>query len=416
MNRDPAAPARTGLLVLTLINLFNYLDRFVVPPLLESIKRSELAPSDAQLGLLYSAFIVVYMLTAPIFGPLGDRGSRPRLLALGVAIWSLATALGGLARSIGALLVARATVGVGEAAYGTIAPSLLADYFPARLRGRVFAVFFAAIPIGSALGYVVGGFVDQQFGWRRAFFVAGGPGLLLALAALKLVDPPRGSQDEPPDPGRPGAVPTGRMPGLSAYGTLWRNRPYRLTVCGYAAYTFALGGIAVWMPTFLLRVRGLPQGAATSRFGAIVVATGFLGTFAGGWVGDYLLRYTRQSYLWVSGLATLAAAPLFYTALVAPAPAVFWSATVAAEVLMFASTGPINSVIVNVVAPGMRATAVAASILAIHLLGDVPSPALVGALSDARCLGQAVLILPLAALVAGAIWTYGALTPAAPPA
>src|SRR5439155_13178 len=215
--------------------------------------------------------------------------------------WSVATALAGFARSYASLFAARAAVGIGEAAYGTISPALLADYFPRERRGRVFAIFFAAIPIGSALGYVVGGLVDHYFGWRPAFFVAGVPGIVLAVLALRLYEPPRGAQDS--------------------------------------------GGPAP------------------------------------------------------PGVATLAAAPLTLAALAAPAPPVYWTAMVAAELLLFASTGPINSTIVNVVSPHMRATAVAVSIFTIHVLGDVPSPSLVGAISDARSRGEAMLIIPVAVLV-----------------
>ncbi|MGH9366466.1 MAG: MFS transporter, partial [Thermoanaerobaculia bacterium] len=193
--------ARLGLVVLTLLNLFNYLDRFVISALVESLKRSELALSDTQLGSLASAFLLVYMLASPPFGVLGDRGPRPRLLALGVGIWSLATALGGFARSFAGLFAARAAVGVGEAAYGSIAPALLSDYFPARLRGRVFAIFFAAIPVGSAAGYILGGLADQRFGWRAAFWIAGLPGLLLALLCLALPEVGRGrGQESRPHP------------------------------------------------------------------------------------------------------------------------------------------------------------------------------------------------------------------------
>src|SRR5436190_7034700 len=187
--------ARAGLLVLTLINLFNYLDRWIVAALAESMKHSELQLSDTELGSLMTGFIVVYMLAAPVFGSLGDTRSRTRLIGLGVALWSVATALAGFARSYASLFAARAAVGIGEAAYGTISPALLADYFPRERRGRVFAIFFAAIPIGSALGYVVGGLVDHYFGWRPAFFVAGVPGILLAALALRLHEPARGGQD-----------------------------------------------------------------------------------------------------------------------------------------------------------------------------------------------------------------------------
>ena len=392
--------ARVGLIVLTFINLFNYLDRWIVAALAESMKHSELHLSDTQLGALMTGFLIVYMLAAPLFGRLGDTRSRNRLLAVGVAIWSVATALAGLAGSYVGLFAARATVGIGEAAYGTISPALLADYFPRRQRGRVFAVFFAAIPVGSALGYIVGGLVDHYFGWRQAFFVAGVPGLVLAALAWRLYDPPRGSQDtmEAARPEHPRGV----------YRTLVRNRPYRLTVLGYAAYTFAIGALAFWTPTFLERVRGIPKAHATVQFGAIVVVTGFVGTYLGGWLGDRLLTVSRQAYLWLSGTVTLLAAPLTLVALAAPQPSIYWSAIIAAELCLFASTGPINSAIVNDVSPHIRATAVALSIFTIHVLGDVPSPSVVGLISDARSLGDAVLIIPVAVLLSGVIWTYAA--------
>src|SRR5207245_1172220 len=282
--------ARAALAVLTLINLFNYLDRWIVAALAESMKHSELQLSDTQLGWLMTGFIVVYMLAAPLFGS------------------------------------------------------------------------------------------------RQAFFVAGIPGLALAALALRLYDPPRGAQD----PDAPAAARSHTM-GLgtaarAAYALLLRNRPYVLTVLGYAAYTFAIGALAFWTPSFLERARGIPKAQATVQFGAIVVVTGFIGTYAGGWIGDYFLRVSRQAYLWVSGVVTLLAVPLTLVALAAQQAAVYWPAIVAAELCLFASTGPINSAIVNVVSPHMRATAVALSIFTIHLLGDVPSPSLVGALSDARSL------------------------------
>src|ERR1044071_2328822 len=182
--------------VLTLINFLNYVDRWIIAALPEWIRKSELHLNDTQLGLIGSGFIIVYMVTSPLFGTLGDRRSRPPLIALGVMIWSIATTLAGFARGFASLFVARSTVGVGEAAYGTIAPALLADSFPIERRGRVLSVFFAAIPIGSAAGYILGGLVDQHYGWRAAFWIAGAPGLLLALLVLVVKDPPRGLHDE----------------------------------------------------------------------------------------------------------------------------------------------------------------------------------------------------------------------------
>jgi MFS transporter, Spinster family, sphingosine-1-phosphate transporter len=408
-----------GLAVLSFINLFSYLDRYVVSALIESLKHSELGLSDANLGSLMSGFLVVYTLTAPVFGALGDRRSRPRLIAFGVACWSFATALSGFAGSYLALLAARASVGVGEAAYVTIAPSLLSDYYPARQRARVMAIFFCAIPVGSALGYVVGGLVDKHYGWRAAFFVAGVPGLLLAALCLLLRDPPRGVQDA----GGAAAASHSRDSAAvvqkdtwATFGRLLQNRPYVLTILGYAAYTFAVGGLAFWMPAFLERVRGVPRSEATVNFGTIVVITGFIGTFVGGWLGDYCVKYSRQAYLWLSALATLVAAPCVWMALTTPSRTLYAVWMVAAQLLLFLSTGPINAAIVNLVVATERATAIALGVFAIHLLGDVLSPFIIGAISDASSLARAVQIVPIAVLIGGCVWIWAALAQARLPA
>src|SRR5450631_4352725 len=231
-NKTWLLSAGWGLAVLSFINLFNYLDRYLVSALVESLRHSELALSDAQLGSLMSGFLAMYMLAAPVFGVLGDRRARPRLIAFGVGCWSLATACSGFAGSYLGLLAARASVGIGEAAYGTIAPSLLADYFPARSRGRVMAIFFCAIPVGSALGYVVGGLMDAHFGWRSAFFVAGTPGLVLAALCFLLPDPPRGSQDVADGGAIKKNSATGQVSTRATYRRLLVNRPYVLAVLG----------------------------------------------------------------------------------------------------------------------------------------------------------------------------------------
>jgi predicted MFS family arabinose efflux permease len=264
-----------------------------------------------------------------------------------------------------------------------------------------------AIPVGSALGYILGGLVSQHIGWRAAFFVAGAPGLVLAAAVLWLPDPPRGTQDAPARLAGAAAAPGSQSP-LAVYLNLLRRAPYMLLVLGYAAYTFALGGLAFWMPAFLQRVHGIPKVQATTGFGAIVVVTGFVGTFLGGWLGDYGLKYSRQAYLWFSGAATLLAVPFVVLSLTASAPAVFYPALVCAQLLLFMSTGPINAAIVNMVSPFERASAVALSMFAIHLLGDVPSPVLIGRLSDASSLGQAVLVVPVAVAIGGLMWLVAA--------
>jgi MFS transporter, Spinster family, sphingosine-1-phosphate transporter len=396
--------ASLALAILSFINLFNYLDRYIVSALLESLKHSELALSDGELGSLMSGFLLVFTLVAPVFGTLGDRRSRPHLIALGVGCWSVATALSGLAGSFATLFAARALVGIGEAAYVTIAPSLLADYFPRRQRGRVMAIFFCAIPVGAALGYVVGGLIDVHFGWRMAFFVAGIPGVALAVLCFALRDPPRGSQDRESQADSREAKSSPR----ATYRQLLHNKPYRLTILGYAAYTFAMGGLAYWMPAFLERVRGIERSQATVSFGAIVVVTGLIGTFAGGWLGDYCAKYSKQAYLWIAAIATLIAAPFAWFALTAASSTLYMVCMVTAQLLMFLSTGPINASIVNLVLPIQRASANALGVFTIHLLGDAVSPYLIGAVSDASSLSQAVKIVPVAILIAAGIWAWGA--------
>ena len=409
------APTRRAALwalgVLTALNQLNYRDRYVVAPLNDALKR-DMGLTDTQLGFLIPVFILVYMLAAPAFGAWGDRRSRTRAIALGILVWSLATVVSGLAHGYSHLLAARAVVGVGEAALVAISPALLADLFPPAGRARVYAVFNMAIPVGAALGYVVGGLVGEHFGWRAAFFVAGAPGIALAFASLWLPDPPRGIQE----PGGAAAAAGAGEGVLQTYLSLVRRGHFMLVVLGYAAYTFALGGLAYWMPTFLERVRGLSQSQASTEFGLIVLATGIVGTVAGGWLADFGLRYSRQAYLWFSGAVTVLAAPVAWLALTGSSQALYVPAIVAAELLLFMSTGPINAAIVNIVSPLERASAAALTMVAIHILGDVPSPVLIGwasdrlqpALGPAGGLGRAVLVVPVAVLLGGLIWLAAA--------
>jgi len=259
---------------------------------------------------------------------------------------------------------------------------------------------------------VLGGLIGHHYGWRAAFFLCGAPGMLLAAVTLALPDPPRGQQDapvtasarEPPSTAATG----GASAALNVYLSLLRRAPYVLLVLGYAAYTFGLGGLSFWMPTFLQQVRGISADEATTGFGAIVIVTGFLGTLAGGWLGDYCLRRSRQGYLWFSAVITLAAAPVAVVALVSPVPSIYYPAIIVAELLLFMSTGPINAAITNIVSPLERASAMALSIFTIHLLGDVPSPPLIGHLAGAGSLGRAVLIVPVALAIGGVIWLLAA--------
>ena len=197
---------------------------------------------------------------------------------------------------------------------------------------------------------------------------------------------------------------------LGVYRHLLRNGAYVLTVLGYAAYTFALGAVAYWMPAFLERERGVAPSAATVQFGLIIVITGFIGTSIGGWLGDAINARWKNGYLWVCAISVLLAAPAALAAFTLQDRTAYTIAIVIAQLLLFVSTGPVNSAIVGYVDPGERASAVALSIFAIHLLGDVPSPLLIGVVSHASSLSRAFLIIPVAIAVGGILWLYAALT------
>ncbi|MEA3275701.1 MAG: MFS transporter [Pseudomonadota bacterium] len=280
--------ARFALVVLTGVALLNYLDRYMVASLVNQLTTPApggLGLSGEQAGWLASGFVIVYLLSSPLFGSLADRRSRPRLIAAGVAIWAIATAAGALAGGFAVLLVARSLVGVGEAAYGTAAPALLSDAFPKSQRGRVFSIFYAAIPVGAALGFALGGLIEQRYGWRAAFFTAGAPGLALAALVWFLKDPPRRTdRDRRRDNPRSPEAAVQKSSSVGAYFRLFKNPAFTFSALGYAAYTFAIGALAFWMPDFLEKARGMSVREATAGFGASFALTGLLGTLAGaGW-------------------------------------------------------------------------------------------------------------------------------------
>ncbi len=396
----PAQPgAIFALLVLTLMNLLNYVDRWV-PSAVKGLLKQDLGLTDAQTSLPLSAFIVVYMVASPLFGAMAEKGNRRVLIALGVASWSLATAAAALAQGFASLLVARALVGVGEAAYATLAPAILADFFPPERRNRVFTLFYVATPVGSALGFVLGGLLGEHFGWRAAFLAVGLPGLLVAALALLMKDPPRGAFDDAP----PKPVSWGE-----ALRSLAKNRVYVTTVAGYTLVTFATGGIADWFAEFLARVRGMPLSQADLAIGASAVVGGLLGTMGGGAAADALAKHTRQPYLALSGLAMLPAVVLTVASLyVFEAPSAIVVGVIAAQIFLWAYNAPVNALLVNSVEPGLRARAFGLSILCIHVLGDVLSPPLIGAVSDATGnLSLALVVVPVAILLGGLVWLWG---------
>ncbi|KAF0220798.1 MAG: major facilitator [Geobacteraceae bacterium] len=381
-----------ALILLLAVNLLNYIDRQVLYAVFPLIK-SDLHLSDTALGFLGSAFMLCYMISAPFFGWIGDRGSRVRLAASGLVIWSLATAMAGFAPGYRTLLAARTAVGIGEASFGTVSPGLICDYFGREKRGRVLSWFYLAIPVGSALGYLLGGLLGQKFGWHAAFLMVGVPGLALALPVWFLKEPARGGNTEIiGDAGQSG----------TGYASLFKNRSFVLNTLAMAAMTFALGGLAQWVPSFLNRMHHLDVARGNTLFGAITVLAGISGTLTGGWLGDRLQQRSAKGYLLVSGWGFIFGAPIAAYAILTTDLSRSLAAMFLAEFFLFLNTGPLNTVIVNVTGPAVRAMAFAVNIFFIHALGDAISPTILGWFSDRWGLRTALLITPAAiALAAG---------------
>lgn len=386
-------------MLLTFINLFNYLDRYILVALSPAIKK-ELSLSYTQVGFLITAFMFSYFLVAPIFGWLGDTKPRYKVMSAGVALWSLTTVTSGLARGYWTLLFSRFGVGVGEAAYGAISPSVLSDLYPTTVRGRVFSFFFVAIPVGSALGYLLGGLLEEMVGWRLAFVLAGLPGLLLAVALLFLKEPKRGAHDK---------MAEGKLSIRGAAKTLAKNRSYVLTIAGYCAYTFVLGGVAAWIPHYIEQYLGVSAATGNMAFGAITVAAGFIGTFLGGIWADRWARKGTDAYLKLSAISMFAAIPIYLLVMATSSFTVFCVAVFFLNFLLFLSTGPVNAQIVGCVPPAIRATANAMGIFLIHLLGDAISPPLVGFIADHSNLRAGMMIFTIGIFLSGLIWALKAI-------
>ncbi len=399
MTNQKAPGAGFAMVVLTAMNLLNYIDRYVASAVKE-LFRVDLHFTDTQTSIPFWAFTVVYMLTSPLFSALADRWPRKVLIAAGVAFWSLATASAALATGFVTFLLARSLIGVGEAAYATISPALISDYYPAERRNRMLTIFYVAIPVGAALAYAIGGPVGQAYGWRAAFLLVGLPGLVAAGLVLLIREPTRGGFD---------AV-------REVIGTSWRIAlprlrkiaPYVVAVAGYVAVTFASGALAEWAPAFLTRLRGLTTAQAGLITGAGVGLGSLLGTLSGGLLADRLRGRTRSPYFALSGVSMGLAAVAVAVALTVHSAFAIGLAIFVAQFFMWFYNGPINAIIVNAVPFELRARAVGLSILMIHMFGDAISPVVVGRISETTGnLGNGMVLIPIMMLVGSAIWVYG---------
>ena len=387
-----AQTAALALFLLTCLNLFNFIDRYVLPGVQPLIQK-EFHVNDAQMGLLTSAFFFTYMIAAPFTGWLGDRFPRRPLIVAGTLLWSIATLFTATVHDYNMLLFRHAIVGIGEATFSIYAPALLADFYPEIDRNRVLSIFYTTIPVGAALGYLLGGVLGQNYGWRMPFYVAALPGVLIAAAFWFFVkEPVRGAADQ--------LAPTLNRTTLAGFA---HNPAFWSATLGMAMWTFSVGGISTFLPTFFVRFGGYSLAAAGTVTGAITATDGLLGTIVGGWLGQRWLRKNHRGLYLLSAWSMLIAIPAAAAAIFGPSsflvPAVFL-----AEFLLFLNNGPLNTCLVNSVAAPIRSTALAVNLFMIHGLGDAFSPRLIGHISDRTSslrigLGATLVSLALASLI-----------------
>jgi MFS family permease len=368
--RSRISPALGTFLLLLGLNLLNYIDRYILSGEVLPIQH-EFHATDQQMGALGTAFFLVYMLAAPATGWMGDRFRRKPLIIGGATLWSLATLAALWVHSYSTLYLRQALVGIGEATFGIFAPAVLADFFSERERNRILSIFYVAIPVGAALGYMAGGEIGARWGWRMPFLVCALPGFLAAaLYGWIGREPERGATDQI----RPSIDRT------TVLGFM-RNPAFLTATFGLAMLTFAVGGISWWMPEFLRRSAGLSMGNASLVVGATTVVDGIAGTLIGGWIAQLWLRRNPRALYLLSAWSVALTLPCGILLFFGPRAWVIPS-LVAAEFFLFLNTGPLNTAIVNSVAAPVRATAISINLFCIHFFGDTFSPQIIGAISD----------------------------------
>ena len=383
--------AGTALFLLTSLNLFNFIDRYVLPGV-QPLVQKEFGSNDAQMGLLTTAFFFTYMIAAPLTGWLGDRMPRKPLIILGALLWSAATLFTADVHSYQTLLLRHALVGIGEATFSIFAPAMLADYYPEIDRNRILSIFYVTIPVGAALGYLLGGTLGQHYGWRMPFFIAALPGVLIAIAFWIFVkEPQRGASDE-----------LAATDNRTSVRGLFRNAAYWTATLGMAMTVFSMGGISTFLPTFFVRFGGYSVARAGLVVGAITAVDGLLGTAIGGWIGQKWVRRNHRALYLLSGLSAALTIPAAVMVFFGSGSWLVPGALVA-EFFLFLSTGPLNTCIVNSVAAPVRSTAIAINLFVIHALGDATSPRIIGRVSDATSLrvglGTTLISLAVAAVI-----------------
>jgi len=376
--------------------VLNFADRHVVVAAFPQLE-AEWGASDAQLGALVSVVSVTVALGALPAALLVDRWSRVRAIALMASIWSVAAAAAGAAQSYGQLLTARAAVGAGEAGYGPAAGALLATIFPAGRRATVLGAFQAAASLGAMLGVALGGVVAASWGWRAAFVVVALPGLAVALLFLRFRDYPTVRLDGP----------TGARSARRVVRELFRARSGAAAYTGGAVQLMVVSTLYTWLPTQFRRAYGMPLDRAAGAT-ALVILAGFAGMIAFAHVADRAAVRNPRARLLVPAVLAMVSAGLLVTAFAAVGPGVVqFLLVVAGGATMTAASGPVAAVVVDVVHPALRATAISTMAAVQNLLGLAVGPVLAGWLSDLYGLTAALTVIPVLCVASAATFWYG---------
>jgi MFS family permease len=374
----PVAGATLALLLLTALNFVNYIDRYILPGVQEQVKQ-EFHASDSMIGSITFWFFLTYMLSAPVTGWLGDHFPRKPLIVICALVISAVNILTGTVHEFDSLLFRHAILGIGEASFGIYAPALLSDFYPEEQRNRILTIFYTAIPVGAAIGYLLGEVIGSKYGWRMPFYVSAVPGMLIGFLILFLLkEPARGASDT--RTAAAGNSHSMRGFDLKVILNLAVNPRYMYATLGMAMVVFSLGGISAWMPSFLER-GGMKPTSIGIIFGAIVAGGGLGGTAVGGWIAQRWLRTNHRALFLVSAYSAALTIPPALLCFFGP-KATMLPALAFAMFFIMLGTGPLNAAIINAVPASIRSSALAIELLLIHALGDTPSPKIIGIVSD----------------------------------
>ena len=368
LSKSDSPQAKQALSLLTAVNYLNYIDRFILAALLSSIQK-DLNLSDLQGGLLATAFMLAYIMTSPIFGILVHQFRRALILMVGVIIWSLASIVTGIAGEFYLIFASRFLLGIGESIFTTVSGPFLTDFFSVERRARAFSIYASGAPAGAALGYVLGGFLGGILGWRNSFFIVGIPGFILAYLISRLPEP-RGDEKQ------------AEINIKDALNVLFKNRPFVCAVLGFTAYTFVVGGLAHWMPSYIQRSFSMDAAKANMLFGAITVISGFLGTLLGGQWSQRVHQKRKFGFLYFSAICMMLMIPFYLASFFTSNLVIFIGLMAITQFLFFLPMSPINVLIIECVPVPLRTLAMAVSIFACHILGDAISSPLIGWISD----------------------------------